>query len=100
MDLGNIFEGKLISLFVAGVAMLTVARFMKKGRLDDENPGAMEKILWAAGMLVTVSAMIFTFSRSCMPEAPDQDAQPKLRDFEKSSGGCGPRDKKLKDFEK
>ncbi len=100
MDLGNIFKGELIGLLVAGVAMLTVARFMKKGRLEDELAGGVEKILWAAGVLVTVSALIVSFSKGCMPETPDQDEPQKLRDFKQTSSGCGPKDKKLKDFEK
>ena len=97
MDLGNIFEGELVGLLIAGAAMLVVARTMKKGRLEDENPGVSEKILWAVGLLITVSAIIVSFSRGCLPVAPEQDEQKTLREFEQSSG-CGPKGKKLKDY--
>ena len=100
MDLvGRMFQSKIVILLVGGVVMLIIARFIRKGRTEDENPGAVERILWAGGILITLAAIIYAVSRGCMVDVPKQDKK-ELPSYSKEAPGCSKPDKGIKEYKK
>jgi heme/copper-type cytochrome/quinol oxidase subunit 2 len=93
---GRMFQSKIVILLVAGVVMLIIARFIGKGRAEDEHSGAVERILWAAGILITVAAIMYAVSRGCMVDVPKEDKK-ELPSHSKEAPGCSKPDK---EFEK
>jgi hypothetical protein len=96
---GRMFQSKIVILLVAGVVMLIIARFIGKGRLEDEHPGAVERILWAAGILITVAAIMYAISRGCMVDVPKKEKK-ELPKYSKEAPGCSKPDQGIKEFEK
>lgn len=100
MDLvGRMFQSKIVILLVAGVVMLIIARFIGKGRTEEEHAGAVERILWAAGILITVAALMYAISRGCMVDVPKKDKK-QLESYSKEAPGCSKPDKGIKEFKK
>jgi hypothetical protein len=97
--LGRMFQSKIVILLVAGVVMLIIARFIGRGRLEDEHSGAVERILWAGGILITVAAIMYAISRGCMVDVPDKDKK-ELPSYSKETPGCSKSDQGIKEFEK
>ncbi len=96
---GRMFQSKIVILLVAGVVMLIIARFIGKGRTEDEHPGAVERILWAAGILITLAALIYAISRGCMVDVPEKDKK-EIPAYSKEAPGCSKPEKGLKEYEK
>jgi hypothetical protein len=96
---GRMFQSKIVILLVAGVVMLIIARFIGRGRLEEEHPGAVERILWAGGILITVAAIIYAISRGCMVDVPKKGKK-ELPSYSKEAPGCSKPDKGIKEFEK
>jgi hypothetical protein len=100
MDLvGRMFQSKIVILLVAGVVMLIIARFIGKGRAEEEHPGAVERILWAGGILITLAALIYAISRGCMVDVPKQDKK-EIPTYSEEAPGCSKPEKGLKEYEK
>jgi hypothetical protein len=101
MDLvGRMFQSKIVILLVAGVVMLIIARFIKKGRTEEEHPGAMERILWAGGILITVAALIYAISRGCVVDVPKKDKK-EIPSYSKEAPGCSkPKEEGIKEYKK
>lgn len=97
--LGRVFQSKIVILLVAGVIMLIIARFIGKGRTEEEHPGAVERILWAAGLLITLAALIYAISRGCMVDVPKQEEK-ELPAYSKEAPGCSKPEKGLKEYQK
>ena len=96
---GRMFESKIVILLVAGVVMLIIARFIGKGRTEEEHPGWIERILWAGGILITVAAVMYAISRGCMVDVPKKDKK-ELSSYSKEAPGCSKPEKGFKEFEK
>ena len=100
MDLvGRMFQSKIVILLVAGVVMLIIARFIGKGRTEEEHPGAVERIFWAGGILITVAALIFAISRGCAVDVPKKDKK-ELPSYSKEAPGCSKPDQGIKEYKK
>ena len=97
--IGRMFQSKIVILLVAGVVMLIIARFIGKGRTEEEHPGAVERILWAAGILITVAALFYAISRGCMVDVPEKDKK-EIPSYSKEAPGCSKSDQGIKEFEK
>ncbi len=100
MDLfGRMFQSKIVILLVVGVVMLIIARFIGKGRTEEEHSGVVERILWAGGLLITIAAIIYAISRGCMVDVPKKDKQ-ELPSYSKEAPGCSKPDNTIKEYEK
>jgi hypothetical protein len=97
--LGRLFQSKIVILLVAGVIMLIIARFIGKGRMEEEHPGAVERILWAGGILITLAAVIFAISRGCMVDVPKKEKK-EIPSYSKEAPGCSKPEKGLKEYQK
>lgn len=97
--IGRMFQSKIVILLVAGVIMLIIARFIGKGRTEEEHPSVVERILWAGGLLITIAAIMYAISRGCMVDVPKKDKQ-ELPSYSKEAPGCSKPDNTIKEYEK
>ncbi len=100
MQIGRIFESKLVVLILVGVAALIVSRIIKRGRTSGEHAGAVENILWVGGFLITAASLIYALSRGCNVDVPKKKNQDTLHEYSRETPGCSKPEKKLKDFKR
>jgi heme/copper-type cytochrome/quinol oxidase subunit 2 len=100
MDLvGRMLQSKIVILLVVGVVMLISARFIGKGRAEEEHSGAVERVLWAGGILITVAAIMYAISRGCMVDVP-KPGKNELPVYTKEAPGCSKPDKSIEEYKK
>jgi len=97
--LNRLLQSKIVILLVIGVVMLVASRVAKRGRLQGENAGPGEKILWAGGILVTVAALIYAGSRGCMVDVPQKEKND-LPEYSRQPQGCSRPQKGLPELDK
>jgi hypothetical protein len=93
----RLFASKLVILLIGGVVMLVVSRIIKRGRLAEEHPSAGERLLWAIGILATISALLVAGFRSDLMDVPKKD-DTQLGEYEREPSGCSKREKGIKDY--
>ena len=102
MDTKSLLDEKFIMLLVAGVVALVISRIIKRGRTPDEHAGALENILFAAGLLLTVATLIFGFSRACSPAAETEEVEEvtELEEYSEEPSGCSKPRKHMENFKR
>jgi hypothetical protein len=102
MDYKSLLDEKFIMLLAGGVVALVISRIIKRGRTPGEHAGALENILFAAGLLLTVATLIFGFSRACTPAAEGEEVEEEaeLTEFSKEPSGCSKPKKHMDSFKK
>ncbi|HOX43350.1 MAG TPA: hypothetical protein PK668_07120 [Myxococcota bacterium] len=95
---GRLLDSKIIVVLLVGLGLIVAAKFMKRGRLTADQPGGLERLTWAAGLLVTLSGILIAFFRCDVVDVPKKDKK-QLGDFSRDEApGCSkPRD--MKDFD-
>lgn len=97
--LNRLLQSKIVILLVIGVVMLVASRVVKRGRLEGENAGVGEKILWAGGILITVAALIYAGSRGCVVDVPDKEKND-LPEYSRKAPGCSKPQEDMQEFDK
>lgn len=99
--MSGFFESELFYLLVVGVLMLLVWVFIKKGRLPEEEPSILERILMFGGIVATLTAVLILMFRSDVldrgGQGQEEDA-PELSSYEREPSGCSRPKNKFKDF--
>lgn len=95
----RLLQSKIVILLVIGVVMLVASRVGKRGRLEGENAGVGEKILWAGGILITVAALIYAGSRGCVVDVPEEEEDP-LPEYSEETSGCSRPGKGIQEFDR
>jgi len=96
---GRLLESKIIIVLLVGIGLIVAAKFMKRGRLETDHPGVLERLLWAAGLLVTLSGVLIAFFRCDVVDVPKQDKK-RLEDYSRDGApGCSKPKKDMKDFD-
>jgi hypothetical protein len=99
MDIGRIFESKLVILLAVGVGLIVVAKIMKRGRLDTDPPAVIERILWAAGLLMCLSGILVGVLRCDVVDVPKKDKK-QIEEFSRDgSPGCSKPRKEIREFD-
>ena len=99
--MSGFFESELFYLLVGGVVMLLIWIFVKKGRLPEEEPSVLERILMFGGIVVTITAVLILLFRADVLDKPGQEEeedQPELSSYEREPSGCSKPKNKFKDF--
>jgi hypothetical protein len=95
------FESDLFYFLLGGVLMIVGWRVVKRGRLADEQPSFVERLLMFGGIVVTLCAVMVLIFRSDVLDKPKQDQQQEeheLDDFGDEGAGCSKPKKAIKDF--
>ena len=102
MDTKSLLDERFILLLAGGLVALVVSRIIKRGRIPGEHAGALENILFAAGLLLTIATLIFGFSRACTPavETEEEEEVIELGEYSKESSGCSKPKKKMDSFKR
>ena len=99
--MSGFFESELFYLLVGGVVMLVIWLFVKKGRLPEEEPSVLERILMFAGIVVTVTALLVLVFRADVLDTPGQgqeEDKPELSSYEREPSGCSKPKNKFKEY--
>jgi type VI protein secretion system component VasK len=101
MTAKTILQSELFYLLIAGVAMVVVWMFIKRGRLPEEEPSIFERILMFGGIVLTVTALLILLFRADVvqkPGAEEEEEEQELEDFSRQGSGCSKPSKAIKDF--
>ncbi len=97
--LDRMIQSKIVILLIIGVMLLVISRVIKRGRPADEYPGAVERLIWAGGILITVASLIYAGSRGCMVDVPEKDKK-HIPEYSKETPGCSKPEEGMKDYKK
>ena len=95
------FESELFYLLIGGVIMIVAWLLVKRGRLADEQPSIVERLLMFGGIVITLCAVMVLIFRSDVLDKPKQDQQEEeheLDEFGDEGAGCSKPKKAIKDF--
>ena len=100
-----LIEDKLIVLLVVEGVALVSALFMRRGRTEGEDPGLLERILFAGGILVLLASFLYLLPRGCQTACSELKGDKKgpkneITDFKDESPGCSKSRKGMQDFNK
>lgn len=100
--MSGFFESELFYILLAGVLMLVIWIFMKKGRLPEEEPSILERILMFGGIIATLTAVLILLFRADVldkgGEGQEED-KPELSSYEREPSGCSKPKNEFKEFE-
>jgi hypothetical protein len=96
---GRLLDSKLIVVLLVGLGLIVAAKIMKRSRLEADQPGVLERLTWAAGLLLTLAGVLIAFFRCDVVDVPKKDTK-KLGDYSRDEApGCSKPKKDMKDFD-